>query len=95
MLNEKFNAQRQLCETTSENLKKMLAETLTEELRLTDEQMNRIESVVGQCIIGVRVFKESLLNEMMQPMLSAIDEQNAKLLEKEFRIVEMVSIAFT
>lgn len=88
---EKFDAQRQLCESNSANFKKMLAETMTEDLRLTDEQMIRIESVISQSIVGVQEFNERLMQEMMKPMLSAINEQNANLLEKESLMLEMVS----
>lgn len=92
---EKFDAQRQLCENNSENFKKMLAETMTDELRLTDEQMIRIESVISQSIGGVQEFNERLMQEMMKPMLSVINEQNANLLEKESIMLEMVSFSHT
>lgn len=64
---------------------------MTEELRLTDEQMGLIESIISQSVVGVREFNEGFLNEMITPMVNAINEQNEKLLQKESFMLEMVS----
>lgn len=88
---EKFDAHRQLCETNAANFGKLWAEKMSTELCLADEQMTLVESVMSQSIVGVREFNENLLNEIVQPMLNVITEQNAKLMAKESLMFEMVS----
>lgn len=80
-----------MCETNLGNFKNLLAEQMTEELRLTDEQVSAVERVISQSIVGVQEFNEGLLKEMLTSMLAEMDAQSGKLLEKESLLVEMVS----
>lgn len=94
MVFEKFAAQHQLCEIKIKNFKKLLEEKLTQELRLTDEQMILVESVINQSIGDIGQFHQGLLEDMLMPLLNIINEQNSKLLDKESLILEMVSYSF-
>lgn len=93
-MHEKWDAHRRLCEVNSGNFKIILAEQMTEELRLTDEQVSAIERIFSQSIVGVQEFNEGLLKGIMEPMLAGLDEQNGILLEKESLLLEMVSQFF-
>lgn len=94
MVYKKFASQDQLCETSIENLKQLLEEKMSQELRLTEEQMILVESVISESIVDIRDFHQGLMEEMLKPLLNIINEQNAKLLEKESLILEMVSYCF-